>query len=76
MTKRTASSMWAVWVAAGCALEAVTFARGESGSTLSGQIWDRTHIRRRMPFHEKTRRAVTIGFIVWLPIHWVSGGKV
>lgn len=76
MKKKTASRLWGAWVIAGCAFEAWTFAKGEPGSTLSANFWDLTHIQRRDAWHEKLGKAITIGFITWLPVHWVSGGKI
>lgn len=76
MTKQTASRLWAAWTVAGCALEGWAFAKGEPGSTLSANVTEMFHIPRRAPFSEKLRRAITIGFIVWLPIHWATGGKI
>ena len=76
MTKTVASRVWGAWAISGCALEAWTFAKGDVGTTLSANVWDLCHIDRRQPFNEKLRRAITIGFIVWLPVHWATGGKV
>jgi hypothetical protein len=76
MKRKTASRLWATWAITGCALEAWTLTKAEQGSTLSANVWDLCHIDRRQPFNEKLRRGVTVGFIVWLPIHWATGGKI
>jgi hypothetical protein len=72
---RRADLLWASWVLAGCALEAICL-NGENGATLTSQVLRRTRIPRHQPLHKRIPQAMTIGFVVWVPIHWVTGGKV
>lgn len=76
MKRSTASKLWSGWVTFGCTLEAYAFLKGEDGATLSANVWDVFHIKRRDTLNHKISKAITIGFITWLPIHWITGGKV
>lgn len=76
MKRETASRLWFAWAVSGCVLEAITCTQKGEGLTLSSNVMDLCRIQRRQPFNEKLRRAITIGFITWLPIHWATGGKI
>lgn len=75
MTKRHSDLAWGAWIVAGCVMEGISM-KGPPGSTLSAHVWDVARIPRKAPFNEKLRRYITIGFIAWLPIHFVTGGRV
>lgn len=69
---------WPIWLIIGFGVpEAVALFREERGDTLSEKVWAWFGTARspKGPL-VKTRRVILISILVWLIIHWVTGGWV
>lgn len=61
-------AVWAVWVAAGVALELAAVASRGRGDTLSEFVW--------WTIRHPALWAILAGFLIWLTLHLLSFGRL
>ena len=68
---------WLAWAAWFAVEEGLALARGNVPATLSGHVWRwfATAPGAKGPL-VRTRRVVLLGFLAWLLVHFVGGGRL
>ena len=67
--------IWAVLLTAGGVIELRALQRDKSGDTLSESVWRWFSVKEKGPYW-RLRRSVLLLGLVWLLVHFMSGGEV
>ncbi|MEV6638070.1 hypothetical protein AB0M54_45845 [Actinoplanes sp. NPDC051470] len=74
--------LWLLWLAYFAVVEGVALFNSKPGDTLSEHVWMWFGTQRRKPGEParepsgwtKVRRVALAGFLVWLAVHFLTGG--
>jgi hypothetical protein len=77
--------LWVSWIGLFLVLEGIALARRKYGDTLSEQVWNWFGIGKKDPqtgelirpassWHVQSRRVALLAFLIWLTVHFMTGG--
>lgn len=68
--------LWIGWLLYFVIVEAVALRNSRRGDTLSEHVWMWFGVRKEQTGWSRFRRVVLIGFMVWLSLHFITGGWI
>ena len=70
------SWMWVAWIAAFGVIEGVALFNKKKGDTLSENVWRWFKVKDPDSSGRSLRMGVLGAFLIWMLVHFMSGGKV
>ena len=68
--------LWIGWLLAFIGIETAALLNKDSGDTLSEHVWKWFSVKESSSPHKTFRMVCLGGFLGWLVIHFMTGGKV
>lgn len=70
------SKGWLLWIIAFLVWEGLALFNKKKGDTLSEHVWDWFSVKEQSSRKRTIRMVGLVGFMAWLSIHFVTGGKI